>query len=1152
MGRGVKRQSTTNGKSSKSTIQNESACEICVEHTSAKNLKIHQQTSTHSMTVKTFERTYHPVADGYRCNVCDDTIESSDLKSHAKLHRIVPWYEPDDKHKFFFENHTLKFDRLFYCYICDTLFDNWFSTYYHIIDSEHETLAKQVTKDFPVQGSLSKLCRKLITMGYVPTGSREVKCNFCVDVVIGIENITTHSKTPEHAQKIANFIDSLSNRAIIEGLRKPTSSTEAKKISSNILETTSSEKKINGVQNSRGMICNFSLDQPTESPKSTKVPDTSHTLEFIVNTDHPLCTNTKAQKVINTAEPYCLICFIIIPPDSSVSVHVQGRRHLKSRKKFGCDEITKKSADTYNCELCDATPMNFIGLYKHIKSDSHARSLAKAKSLNDSISTACDENFQNESSNESPMKITNCIYIVRKDKYKSYCQICDEKEEFSVSTRKVKQHIEGKMHKTAIQRYGCKNIITRASGDYHCQCCKLELSDLWKLYTHVKSKRHTDALIAFYKNRNVMWMTPREALMIPDQSDNCQETSETQCNQAKPTSNGDAVELEKKFKVVENRKIRKSSKPAVVGWAGQDETNCDGTNINTCNFCGLVAKTMAELHIHMADHFINEINTAATRQKIRKREFPLSKQRRRITDEPDMRQFEKVKNMPATNEFPAIGNPQVDLPNANGEACEIPMEYPSNRNNSETSANAINTNEMAIQYRENSDLNFSEYLPVQLPFSNYLPGNNGFVFNNLENNVDAETIENSGIPAEYIPGSLVARAPSVTDESSTDSSVTDDAPDKSLDEHEKNWKKYAKQVKENTKFDEDWLYESCTKDKLEAIDFDLSLCTVTNENEIYCLICRETVVGTYDDYIEHLFTLNHCCYLEQLHEDHEKFKNYSEQISDFDLAREFMEDTSDKEVHCYVCNVDVKNSDSVLRRHKKNLHHKLQWQEARNCVKDIFEKSKKSNPVCNWYSVKTYWCVPCEITYQSSVMFARHLKSKKHIFCMRRKDNKNLQMLFDFCDACATLWYGYRRARFYHCNQSKHLWHVADGYYVAGELTDETKELLNSADNFANQQYVEIYQTQRDEVERTEILIRDLERAAKRKYQRAKAHLFGSRVTGVGKTTSDCDIFLDCGEFEGGIFFSGFEDAFCIGEGILPWAIFRFRIFSTTRRNLKK
>ncbi|XP_034950350.1 uncharacterized protein [Chelonus insularis] len=300
--------------------------------------------------------------------------------------------------------------------------------------------------------------------------------------------------------------------------------------------------------------------------------------------------------------------------------------------------------------------------------------------------------------------------------------------------------------------------------------------------------------------------------------------------------------------------------------------------------------------------------------------------------------------------------------------------------------------------------------------------------------------------------------------------------------------------------------------QLEMINLSVTRCYLLDKEYIYCLICRKKISYSVITVFEHFRSINHNDYLLIMIQDHIKFMSFPDQLSDLSLAREWMEDISDKFVECYGCQKKIKNDVSTLKEHLSEKNHIYQRAQIASKMAKLFE-CLYSKMERNWYKVRSYWCVPCRKNYRLENEFYKHIdgngnKKSKHLQ-QCQKFSKFTNFILDYCPTCTTLFYGFRDTFAYHCEIEKHKYFRERPFYAVNQLPSVVEEILFDPDSVMNKMIESLDAKAEERQEDEKLIIEDLELIVNNPMT-AKAYAFGSRISGLSSKTSDLDIFLDC------------------------------------------
>uniref|UniRef100_A0A6V7HNL5 C2H2-type domain-containing protein n=1 Tax=Bracon brevicornis TaxID=1563983 RepID=A0A6V7HNL5_9HYME len=282
-----------------------------------------------------------------------------------------------------------------------------------------------------------------------------------------------------------------------------------------------------------------------------------------------------------------------------------------------------------------------------------------------------------------------------------------------------------------------------------------------------------------------------------------------------------------------------------------------------------------------------------------------------------------------------------------------------------------------------------------------------------------------------------------------------------------------------------------------------------SESSLYCMVCRKTVKYSIQILYEHFFNTYHMTTLQQMLEDDHMFKDYPDEFSDLALGYEYMEEVDDASVRCYACKTFEINENSCLKRHIENPEH-ITAKTAHNEQVKLRFKSLSSFMDCNFYCVRYYWCVICQVNFTRECDFQKHINGLMHIGQTAQYVNSNVRLLFDYCASCGVLWYGFAETFNYHSKGRMHKYHSYRNSYRITELPASVECFLRSAEQYANQVIAEIDDQQEETAMKNRTAMDDLETICKIRYSDCVAYSYGSSVTGLGGIYSDLEIFLDC------------------------------------------
>ncbi|XP_057328929.1 uncharacterized protein LOC130669838 [Microplitis mediator] len=288
------------------------------------------------------------------------------------------------------------------------------------------------------------------------------------------------------------------------------------------------------------------------------------------------------------------------------------------------------------------------------------------------------------------------------------------------------------------------------------------------------------------------------------------------------------------------------------------------------------------------------------------------------------------------------------------------------------------------------------------------------------------------------------------------------------------------------------------------------ICIVNNDN-IYCMICRRNVLFSMENIYGHFRGIEHAYFLTQMVQDHEKFEAFPYELSDLALARELIEDKTDQHVVCYACDplrpVAIPNNIDALKTHVNSQNHLKKRAELSNNLRHFID-TFYSWLECDWFSVQRYRCVVCSKQFMFEKLFHRHLNSKSHLKKCEKKFKRE-KLVCQYCPTCGIIFYECKNTISCHFESELHELNINKNIHFISQLPDGAEELLIKADEVVSD-ICEKLNEGVDEMRKNEqLLLDDLENTIK-DYVDAKIHPFGSRISGLGSSNSDLDVFLDC------------------------------------------
>ncbi|XP_044013874.1 uncharacterized protein LOC122856247 [Aphidius gifuensis] len=296
-------------------------------------------------------------------------------------------------------------------------------------------------------------------------------------------------------------------------------------------------------------------------------------------------------------------------------------------------------------------------------------------------------------------------------------------------------------------------------------------------------------------------------------------------------------------------------------------------------------------------------------------------------------------------------------------------------------------------------------------------------------------------------------------------------------------------------------------DKIENIKKGITLSMTLDENNIWCFICNEKVKNSLQTFNEHICSRLHERNYEQLMEQHEQYETFNDQLSNFDLAIQYIYEISNSTVQCLPCDIMIMNKSEMIKNHIDTKNHQDKTNTYDKNKNNIYKSiHSMSNPY--FYNCQVYWCVICGAKFHNEIEFREHLDKKKH---RKKVEEYSHKLIFDYCPTCAVLWYGFPQTFSYHCEGKMHKYHKKDKHFFINELPSVIiNDMLVNPDYYADKLVSLIDNFAENERKKEKLVLKDLTNTIKNKYPQAQHYIFGSRLIGLAFENSDIDIYLDC------------------------------------------
>ncbi|XP_058798400.1 uncharacterized protein LOC131668334 [Phymastichus coffea] len=297
-------------------------------------------------------------------------------------------------------------------------------------------------------------------------------------------------------------------------------------------------------------------------------------------------------------------------------------------------------------------------------------------------------------------------------------------------------------------------------------------------------------------------------------------------------------------------------------------------------------------------------------------------------------------------------------------------------------------------------------------------------------------------------------------------------------------------------------------ERLELLELGIYL-TFPYKSGRGCIPCGCEVSNDPQLLYEHLRTEKHEQNLLEMEENNEFFENYDDQFSDLKLAKQYMYEDSDEWVKCFACDINVENCDRNLYNHINSEFHTNNCQPWINSANDIFQIF--NNMFKNlWYYIEKFFCNICCNHFIFEVDYARHLESPQHLKEVESRILKKQNLQFDYCIICSYFWYARSDQYKIHCNKDSHKYILKSRDFTVPNMPDSAKTILTSVEKTVNDLILESNEISATDGDVEKQLLESVEEVVKFKYPKAKAYLFGSRISHLGIKDSDLDIYLDC------------------------------------------
>ncbi|OXU25440.1 hypothetical protein TSAR_015703 [Trichomalopsis sarcophagae] len=297
-------------------------------------------------------------------------------------------------------------------------------------------------------------------------------------------------------------------------------------------------------------------------------------------------------------------------------------------------------------------------------------------------------------------------------------------------------------------------------------------------------------------------------------------------------------------------------------------------------------------------------------------------------------------------------------------------------------------------------------------------------------------------------------------------------------------------------------------ERIKRLQLDISL-TFPHESNRGCIPCGWEISSDPQQLYEHLRTEEHEKNVQEMEENDEFFDNYRDQFSDLELAKSYMHEDSDEWVKCIACDIKIENCNLNLRTHINSEPHISNYQSYKKSADEIFQLFR--NIFENlWYYIEKYFCNICSAQFEFEVDYARHLEKPSHLKEVEKRILRKQKLQFDCCILCSSYWFANSDHHSIHCDRDSHKYILKSRDFNVPEMNIFATKLLTSVEKTIDNLIIESNETILSSGDSETKLLESVEAVVKSKYPLAKAYLFGSRISSLGFKDSDLDIFLDC------------------------------------------
>lgn len=390
----------------------------------------HIENNQHVSAIRRFHLIFCMNSDLIDCKACNASIDWKGFRNHAEWHRIVPWYEIEDKDKTFFENRVLNVHSSFICVPCEKRFDDWTGAFMHVGEEHHRKL---IDLEPPIHETFAPTNSSygfLISEGFEPWGSSTVKCRPCLSPNVRLNNLQEHIAQPDHVAAKLRFIadtkyladsnpehkidqnfvrDTNKNHNATGPINKPNTTSAIEKLVVGLRAGAfsdcdkTSHLRTQGRSSSHSRMSNSgshknrhfhrsnstsrqksSLDPPHSKPQRKNFTPRNGTANS-GNGQSNFRDDNSAPRVRRHDWPvetrgngrWCTICDEMVQTTSDL--HIAEERHTRILKHLGREYVVAKGSHEFWCNCCEVKVPNLENVFRHIKGGKHRHNLPAAK-----------------------------------------------------------------------------------------------------------------------------------------------------------------------------------------------------------------------------------------------------------------------------------------------------------------------------------------------------------------------------------------------------------------------------------------------------------------------------------------------------------------------------------------------------------------------------------------------------------------------------------------------------------------------------------------------------------------------------------------------------------------------------------------------------